>query len=70
MEMITSRLGLRSKMVVCGDSQQVDLKYKGDSGFKFLVTAAKKIKDMDSQTLFNESQTPSGRCTFRCIFRI
>lgn len=51
MEMITSRLGLRSKMVVCGDSQQVDLKYRGDSGFKFLLTAAKKIKDMDSLTL-------------------
>jgi phosphate starvation-inducible PhoH-like protein len=51
MEMITSRLGLRSKMVVCGDTQQVDLKSKGESGFKFLVSAAKKIKDMDSHTL-------------------
>ena len=51
MEMITSRLGLRSRMVVCGDTQQVDLKYKGESGFKFLVTVAKKIKDMESHTL-------------------
>jgi phosphate starvation-inducible PhoH-like protein len=58
MEMITSRLGLRSKMVVCGDSQQVDLKYKGESGFKFLVTAAKKIKDMDSQTLLTNHRHP------------
>ena len=58
MEMITSRLGLRSKMVVCGDSQQVDLKYRGDSGFKFLVTAAKKIKDMDSQTLLTNHRHP------------
>lgn len=58
MEMITSRLGLRSKMVVCGDTQQVDLKYKGDSGFKFLVSAAKKIKDMDSCTLLTNHRHP------------
>ena len=51
MEMITSRLGIRSKMVVCGDTHQVDLKYKGDSGFKFLVSAARRVKDMDSMTL-------------------
>ena len=58
MEMITSRLGIRSKMVVCGDTQQVDLKYKSDSGFKFLVTAAKKIKDMDSHTLLTNHRHP------------
>ena len=58
MEMITSRLGLRSKMVVCGDTQQVDLKYKGESGFKFLVSAAKKIKDMDSHTLLTNHRHP------------
>ncbi len=58
MEMITSRLGLRSKMVVCGDTQQVDLKYKGESGFKFLISAAKKIKDMDSQTLLTNHRHP------------
>ena len=38
-------------MVVCGDTQQVDLKSKGESGFKFLLSAAKRIKDMDSMTL-------------------
>jgi len=58
MEMITSRLGLRSRMVVCGDTQQVDLKYKGESGFKFLVTAAKKIKDMESHTLLVNHRHP------------
>lgn len=51
MEMIVSRLGIRSKMVVCGDTQQVDLKNKNESGFKFLLSIAKKIKDMDSMTL-------------------
>jgi len=51
MEMITSRLGLRSKMIICGDAQQTDLKKKSDSGFKFLYTAARKIKNLEAITL-------------------
>ena len=51
MEMITSRLGVRSKMVICGDTQQVDLKSRGESGFKFLLSADKRVKDMESMTL-------------------
>ena len=51
MEMITSRLGLRSKMMVCGDAQQTDLKKKSDSGFKFLYAAARKIKNLEAITL-------------------
>lgn len=50
-EMIVSRLGIRSKMVICGDNQQVDLKQKQDSGFKFILSVSKKVKDMDSHTL-------------------
>ena len=34
MEMSTKRLGLRSKMMICGDDHQIDLKKKADSGFK------------------------------------
>jgi phosphate starvation-inducible protein PhoH len=45
-------------MVVCGDTQQVDLKYKGESGFKFLISASKKIKDMDSFTLLTNHRHP------------
>jgi len=51
MEMITSRLGLRSKMMVCGDAQQTDLKKKSESGFKFLYSAARKIKNLEAITL-------------------
>jgi len=58
MEMITSRLGIRSKMVICGDSAQVDLKYKGESGFNFLLRVAKKVKDMDSHTLLTNHRHP------------
>jgi phosphate starvation-inducible PhoH-like protein len=58
MEMITSRLGIRSKMVICGDTQQVDLKSKGESGFKFLLSAAKRVKDMDSMVLLENHRHP------------
>ena len=51
MEMITSRIGLRSKMVICGDSHQTDLKKKSDSGFKFLYAASRKIKKLAGVTL-------------------
>ena len=51
MEMITSRLGLRSKMIICGDSNQIDLKQRRDSGFGFLYNAADQIKDLGAITL-------------------
>ena len=46
MQMIVTRLGLRSKMIICGDDHQVDLKQKKDSGFRFLYSAARRIKNM------------------------
>jgi len=46
MEMIVTRIGLRSKMIICGDDHQVDLKRKADSGFRFLYSAARKVKNM------------------------
>ena len=58
MEMITSRIGLRSKMMICGDSNQTDLKRKADSGFKFLYTAARKIKKLAAITLFTNHRDP------------
>src|SRR6056300_1904962 len=51
MEMIVTRLGLRSKMMVCGDDHQIDLKKKADSGFKFLYKASRKIKNLEAITL-------------------
>jgi len=58
MEMITSRLGLRSKMMVCGDAHQTDLKNKRDSGFKFLYAAARKIKNLEAITLKTNHRNP------------
>lgn len=58
MEMIATRIGLRSKMIVCGDDGQVDLKNRRDSGFKFLYNLGKKIKNVCSVTLFKNHRDP------------
>jgi len=51
MEMIVTRIGLRSKMIICGDDHQIDLRKKGDSGFKYLYKASRKIKNLEAITL-------------------
>tara|TARA_R110000803_G_scaffold88595_3_gene155569 strand:+ start:139 stop:873 length:735 start_codon:yes stop_codon:yes gene_type:complete len=58
MEMISTRIGLRSKMVICGDDHQVDLKSKRESGFRFLYSAARKVKNMCSITLLKNHRDP------------
>jgi len=58
MEMIVTRVGLRSKMIVCGDDGQVDLKSKGDSGFRFLYNQASKVKCLSSITLLHNHRDP------------
>jgi len=58
MEMIVTRVGLRSKMIICGDDGQVDLKNKSDSGFRFLYNCAKKIKHLTAITLFQNHRDP------------
>jgi len=58
MQMIVTRIGLRSKMIICGDDHQVDLKSKRDSGFRFLYTAARKIKNMVGISLVTNHRDP------------
>jgi len=58
MEMIVTRIGLRSKMIICGDDNQVDLKSKRESGFRFLYTAARRIKNMCSISLKTNHRDP------------
>jgi len=58
MEMIVTRVGLRSKMIVCGDDGQIDLKSKRESGFKFLYNASTKIKNMKAITLLENHRDP------------
>jgi len=58
MSMIISRLGVRSKMIICGDTAQVDLKYKNESGFRFLLTVSKKVKDVETIMLKTNHRHP------------
>lgn len=58
MEMIATRIGLRFKMIVCGDDGQVDLKNRTESGFKFLYNQGKKVKNVTSITLFENHRDP------------
>jgi phosphate starvation-inducible PhoH-like protein len=58
MEMIVTRIGIDSKMIVCGDDNQVDLKNKRESGFKFLYTAASKIKNLIGIKLNTNHRNP------------
>jgi len=58
MQMIVTRIGLRSKMIICGDDHQVDLKQKKDSGFRFLYSAARKVKNMCAISLKTNHRDP------------
>ncbi len=58
MEMIVTRIGLRSRMIICGDDHQVDLKSKRDSGFRFLYAASRGIKNMCGITLKQNHRDP------------
>ena len=58
MHMIVTRIGLNSKMVICGDDAQIDLKKKADSGFKFLYKAASKIKKLEAIKLNTNHRDP------------
>jgi phosphate starvation-inducible PhoH-like protein len=58
MEMIATRIGLRSKMIICGDDHQVDLKSKRESGFRFLYKSMRKIKNAIGITLMQNHRDP------------
>lgn len=44
METVLGRLGKGSKMVICGDLAQIDLKIKKDTGFSFLTRIEEQVK--------------------------
>ena len=58
MEMIIGRLGKGSKMVFCGDSSQVDLKNKKDSGLTFLKVIEDRIDGLRSIILLQNHRHP------------
>ena len=58
MEMIATRIGLRSKMIICGDDHQVDLRSKRESGFRFLYKSMRSIKKGIGITLLKNHRDP------------
>jgi len=58
MEMALGRLGLSSKIMICGDSSQIDLKNKKDSGFDFLNIIAARVDGFKVITLKKNHRHP------------
>jgi phosphate starvation-inducible PhoH-like protein len=46
MEMAIGRLGVGSKLIICGDTSQIDLKNKKESGLDFLNTISSRLDDV------------------------
>ena len=51
MEAVLGRLGQSSKMVICGDISQIDLKDKRESGFSFLSRVVEHVQGFKIETL-------------------
>lgn len=51
MQAVISRLGINSKMVICGDVAQIDLKDKRTSGFSFLNRLEESVEGFRTFTL-------------------
>jgi len=58
MEMILSRLGTNSKMLICGDVSQTDLKNKKDSGFPHLFNMVGNITGLGCYELKTNHRHP------------
>ena len=58
MQMIVTRVGLRSKMIICGDAAQIDLKTRRESGFSFLYDAAESIEHLAAILLETNHRNP------------
>lgn len=57
-EMIVGRLGLNSKMIFCGDTSQIDLKNKKESGIDFFKTLEARVTGVKVITLLKNHRHP------------
>jgi phosphate starvation-inducible PhoH-like protein len=57
-EMIIGRLGLNSKMMFCGDTSQIDLKNKKESGIDFFKTLEARVPGVKVITLLKNHRHP------------
>jgi len=58
LEMILTRICYGSQIILCGDSSQIDLRNKKDSGFEFLCKSAKGMKGFKVITLKTNHRHP------------
>jgi phosphate starvation-inducible protein PhoH len=58
MELLLGRLCSGSKMVICGDTAQIDLKDKKQSGFKFICDNFNDINGFKVVTLKTNHRDP------------
>lgn len=58
LELIMGRLCIGSKIIICGDSAQIDLKSKKDSGFDFVCKHMKDIPGFNIITLQTNHRHP------------
>jgi phosphate starvation-inducible PhoH-like protein len=57
-EMIIGRLGINSKMLFCGDTSQIDLKTKKESGIDFFKILEARIEGVKVITLLKNHRNP------------
>ena len=57
-ELLLTRLCNGSRMILCGDSAQIDLKNKKDSGFSFMATHLSKVEGFEVITLNTNHRHP------------
>lgn len=58
MELLLGRLCVGTKMIVCGDGAQIDLKDKKMSGFNFICTNFKEVEGFEVVTLKTNHRDP------------
>lgn len=58
MEMVIGRLGIGSKMSICGDLSQIDLKNKKETGFSFLSKIETEVPKFKVITLLKNHRHP------------
>jgi phosphate starvation-inducible PhoH-like protein len=57
-EMIIGRLGINSKMIFCGDTSQIDLKTKKESGIDFFKILESRVSGVKTITLLKNHRNP------------
>lgn len=58
MELLLGRLCTGSKMIICGDTSQIDLKNRKESGFEFICNNLKDIPGFTVVTLLQNHRDP------------